>query len=86
LDNPFAVSNRLQPSWVVFDSLENAADNRYADAFARPDGSFGFEEFRREPEDQGAWMPVRYYSGASFASREAALASARQHIPWLSVT
>jgi hypothetical protein len=29
--------------------------------FARPDGSFGFEEFRRDPEDVGAWTPVSYF-------------------------
>ena len=32
--------------------------------FSRPDGTHGFEEFRRDAEDRGAWTPVQYYSGS----------------------
>jgi hypothetical protein len=38
------------------------------DIFLRPDGTFGFEEFRRDPEDRGAWTPVAYFSGQEYDS------------------
>jgi hypothetical protein len=53
------------------------------DLFARPDGTFGFEEFRRDPEDAGAWTPVRYYSGAVYTSKDAALSAAIKVVVWL---
>jgi hypothetical protein len=49
------MSGRIDPSWLVFDSIENAEHDRCVDCFSRPDGSFGFEEFRRDVEDGGAW-------------------------------
>jgi hypothetical protein len=74
---------RIDPSWIVVDSIENAAHDRCVDLFRRPDGSFGFEEFRRDAEDAGAWTPVAYYSYAAWPTREAALAAAAQSVAWL---
>ena len=34
----------------------------------RPDGNFGFQEFRRDPEDAGGWTLVRHGPGAAFAT------------------
>jgi len=51
--------------------------------FARPDGTFGFEEFRRDPEDMGAWTPIGYFSGREFATADAALIAAKEAVPWL---
>jgi hypothetical protein len=42
------MSERIAKSWLVFTSIENLEHNRCADLFSRPDGSYGFEEFRRE--------------------------------------
>jgi hypothetical protein len=53
------------------------------DIFARPDGTFGFEEFRRDSEDMGAWTPVAYYSQREFLTEADALAAARAAVPWL---
>lgn len=77
------MSKRIDKSWLVFDSVENAEHDRCVDLFSRPDGSFGFEEFRRDVEDGGAWTPVRFYSGASFATQQAALEAAVQVVVWL---
>ena len=68
------MSKRLDVSWVVVESIENAQHDRCVDVFARSDGSFGFEEFRRDPEDIGAWTPVTYFSGLRYASEREALA------------
>jgi hypothetical protein len=59
--------------------------NRCVDVFARPDGSFGFEEFRRDAEDAGAWTPVSYFSGLRHASKCGALAEAARRIAWLAL-
>ena len=77
------MSQRIDKSWVVLDSIENGEHDRCVDIFRRPDGTFGFEEFRRDPEDMGAWTPVRYFSGAAFADRTGAEAAARSSVPWL---
>ena len=77
------MSRRIDKSWLVFDSVENDEHDRCVDLFRRPDGSFGFEEFRRDVEDAGLWTPVSYYSGAVHASGEAALAAAVKSVVWL---
>jgi hypothetical protein len=77
------MSKRIDKSWVVFTSIESLEHDRCVDLFSRPDGTFGFEEFRRDPEDGGDWTPVQYYSAAAYASSEAALADAKQSVRWL---
>ena len=77
------MSQRIEKSWLVFVSLENFEHDRCVDLFARPDGSYGFEEFRRDVEDRGVWTPVSFYSGGVYPSREAALAAAAQAAAWL---
>jgi len=67
------MSRRIDKSWLVFTSIENFEHDRCVDLFSRPDGSFGFEESRRNPEDGGEWTPVQYYSGSAYASQDAAL-------------
>jgi hypothetical protein len=77
------MSARIDKSWVVLRSIENDQHDRCVDLFRRPDGSFGFEEFRRDVEDAGAWTPVAYYSQAAYASEEAALDAAVARVVWL---
>ena len=77
------MSKRLDPSWVVLESVENQEHNRCVDLFERPDGSFGFEEFRRDAEDAGAWTPVSYFSRLAYPSRREAWTSALQQVAWL---
>jgi hypothetical protein len=77
------MSARIDKSWVVLRSIENDQHDRCVDLFRRPDGSFGFEEFRRDVEDAGAWTPVAFYSGTAYATREAALSAAVARVVWL---
>jgi hypothetical protein len=79
------MSRRLEPSWVVQESIENPQHDRCVDVFMRPDGSFGFEEFRRDAEDAGAWTPVSYFSGLRHASEGEALADAARRVTWLAL-
>jgi hypothetical protein len=77
------MSRRIDRSWVVFASVENAERDRCVDLFSRPDGTFGFEEFRRDVDDRGLWTPVAYFSARSFPSRVAAETEALKAVSWL---
>ncbi|MEQ8698723.1 MAG: hypothetical protein RLT05_19480 [Bauldia litoralis] len=66
----------------VIDSLEDAGGARCVDLFVRDDGSYGFKEFRRDPEDGGRWTLVADYSGLRYATGEDALAAAADAIAW----
>jgi hypothetical protein len=77
------LSRRIDKSWLVLASVENSEHDRCVDIFSRPDGSFGFEEFRRDVEDCGQWTPVQYFSGAAYVSSAAALDTAERCVPWL---
>jgi len=77
------MSARLDPSWKVLASPSTPSVDRCVDIFTRPDGTFGFEEFRRDPEDMGAWTPIAYYSEREFSTAEEATAAARDAVRWL---
>lgn len=77
------MSRRIDKSWVVLASLETEDGVRCVDLFRRPDGTFGFEEFRRDPEDRGVWTPVTYASGLIYSSLEAARSAAASKVKWL---
>ncbi len=77
------MSERLDPSWSVVASPSTPAVDRCVDIFRRPDGTFGFEEFRRDPEDMGSWTPIAYYSAREFANEAEAIAAARDAVAWL---
>jgi hypothetical protein len=80
------MSGRIDKSWTVFVSVENSEQDRCVDLFSRPDGSYGFEEFRRDVEDRGRWTPVAYYSDASYVSAAEALNTAERCVSWLTDT
>jgi hypothetical protein len=77
------MSARIDKSWTVFVSVENGEHDRCVDLFSRPDGSYGFEEFRRDIEDGGLWTPVQYYSGTNYVSSAEALGAAERSVSWL---
>lgn len=77
------MSARLDPSWSVVSSPSTPAVDRCVDIFSRPDGTFGFEEFRRDPEDMGGWTPIAYYSVREYETEADAIAAARAAVPWL---
>ncbi len=68
---------------LVVLSVNMPGDLVCVDVFERPDGSFGFEEFRRDPEDGRGWFPVGYHSHQSFDTLEAAKGAAASVVGWL---
>ncbi len=75
--------SHLDPSWRILASYETREHNRCVDIFERPDQTFGFEEFRRDPEDMGTWYDVAYFAELSFATRPEVEQAARHHVHWL---
>lgn len=63
-------------------SLEDGDGLRCIDVLCRPDGGFGFKEFRREPEDHGRWTLVADYSDTAYATQDDALRGAARAIGW----
>lgn len=64
-------------------SIETPDGTRCVDLFRRPDGSHGFAEFRRDPEDGHGWRPAGAAPETRFASEAEALAQARRDVAWL---
>jgi hypothetical protein len=54
------------------------------DIFLRPDGTYGFDEFRRDPEDSRGWYSIGHFGDQVFADADAALKKAQDCVPWLS--
>ena len=77
------MSRRIGKSWTVLTSIETGDSLRCVDLFRRPDATFGYEEFRRDPEDQGVWTPVRFASALSYATLEDARAAATKAVAWM---
>ncbi|WP_454281305.1 hypothetical protein [Roseovarius sp. MBR-79] len=61
----------------------NSADARFCvDLFQRADGTWGFEQYRRDVED-GRWFPVGHFSSLVFSDAETAWARAVAEVDWL---
>jgi hypothetical protein len=68
---------------LVVKSVNAAGDDRCVDIFRRPDDTFGFEEYRRDVEDQRGWFAVGFYSSKTFQTETTALAGALAAVSWL---
>jgi len=64
----------------VVKSLEDADGFRCVDILQRPDGSFSFKEFRRDPEDAGRWTLLDDYSQHSYPTQHDALRAAATNL------
>jgi hypothetical protein len=69
---------------LVVRSVNNADANRCVDVFRRPDGSYGFEEFRRDAEDGRGWFPIGGHKEVRWDSEAAAWTAALERVTWLS--
>jgi hypothetical protein len=49
----------------------------------RADGTFGFEEYRRDAEDLRGWFSLHRYSSRVFTCEDDALAQARAAVGWM---
>ena len=65
----------------VITTLHNDAADRCVKIVKGSDGAFGFQEFRRDPEDAGGWTVVS--DAQPYPTEAQALAAAHASIPWL---
>src|SRR5262245_42522519 len=63
-------------------TLHNEDADRCVKIIKRSDGTFGFTEFRRDPEDAGGWTLVGDHPQAIPTEQEA-VAAARAGVGWL---
>jgi len=68
---------------VVVRSVNMSGEMVCVDFFRRIDGTFGFEEFRRDPEDGQGWFAIGFYSNQSFGTLAGAEQAAEQAVGWL---
>lgn len=69
----------------VIRSVNLSGEMVCVDLFQRPDGSFGFDEFRRDPEDGArGWYSIGYYGDQRFDTAGAAWDAALENVRWLS--
>jgi len=73
----------MPASIKVLTSLENSAGDHCVDVFVRDDGTFGFEEYRRDPEDGSGWFSLHRFSHQFFSTAEDALAQAKSRVEWM---
>jgi len=73
----------MAPKNIVLKSINIEDESRCVDIFIRHDGTFGFEEFRRDIEDARGWFPVGFYGDQVFDSEQLALDEAVTAIVWL---
>ena len=67
----------------VHQSVEAPGGAVCIDFFQRPDGSWGFEEYRRDAEDGSGWYRTGHLGDIVYAEFAAAVDSAVQYVPWL---
>lgn len=68
---------------LVVESVNAPDGARCVDIFRRDDGSYGFEEYRRDTEDQRGWFAIGGHAGLSFASVIEARRAAVARVTWL---
>jgi hypothetical protein len=61
----------------VMTTLHNKNADRAVKIIERSDGTFGCNEFRRDPEDAGGWTLVRENASGTYATQAQAVAAAR---------
>ena len=67
----------------VVASFNSPAGDHCVDIFVREDGTFGFEQYRRDAEDMSGWFPLNRYSSKILATDQDALAQAKASVAWM---
>jgi hypothetical protein len=79
---PFRAAPKQDKPCVVA-SLHNTEASRCVDIVRRRDGTFGFKEFRRDPEDGGGWTLVWDNPRGVYATEAEAETAAKAGVAWL---
>ncbi|NQV83414.1 MAG: hypothetical protein HQ494_06290 [Rhodospirillales bacterium] len=66
----------------VMRSINTPDGGRCVDIFLRPDGTFGFEEFRRDVEDPSGWFAIGGHIDKVFDTEQDAADRALVVVSW----
>jgi hypothetical protein len=69
---------------LVLNSVNNEHADRCVDFIVRADGSYGYKQYRRDVEDNGAWFVIASFDDDVFVRYEDAVDSAVKNVAWLS--
>jgi len=67
----------------VLRSINNEDESRCVDLFLRCDNTFGFEEYRRDIEDNQGWFAIGFFDTQIFNGEKQALDAALLNVSWL---
>jgi hypothetical protein len=70
-------------SWIVRHSIAFHDSHLCVDFFEDPEGRFGFELFRADPEDGGDWQSLAFYGASRYTSPLDAVHGAVDAVEWL---
>ncbi len=68
---------------TVVRSINNDESNLCVDLFKRNNETFGYEEYRKDPESTSGWYRIGNYSNKIFLSINEAYQDALKKIIWL---
>jgi len=68
----------------VIKSYNNEDESMCVDIFVRPDGSWGFEQYRRDFEE-GRWFPISNYQSGTYSDESAVRKEAAKEISWFRI-
>ena len=82
--NKFCLKGRLilKKNTVIL-SFNNDEGNLCLDIFIRENDTFGFEEYRKDPENIDGWYKVGNYSDKIYKNQKEAYKNACKNILWL---
>mgnify|MGYP001218263758 FL=1 len=68
---------------VVVNSINNDRNNLCIDFFIRKNKTFGYQEYRKDPENMTEWYRIGNYDHKIFLSKNEAYQDAKKRIVWL---
>ena len=77
------VHRRSKELGTVILSVNATGEFLCVDFFKRADGSFGFEEYRRDVETGEGWFPIGFHSARQFETLDHAKSNAKGSVAWL---
>jgi hypothetical protein len=69
--------------WIVRHSIASDDGHLCVDFFEDPEGRFGFELFRADPEDGGSWQSLAHYGAFRYTSLLDSVHGAVDAVEWL---
>ena len=67
---------------VVINSINNDDNNLCIDFFIRNNNTFGYQEYRKDPENTSEWYRIGNYDYKVFSNKDDAYNDAKKTIVW----